>query len=106
VIGIATTYALDSSGFESQQGQEIFLFSKTVQTESGAHSTSHAIGTGFLSQSYDGGGVKLTTYLHLVPRLRMSGVLPIFLPYFFRVRRGKNFTFFIYEILNYLFQRL
>ena len=25
VLGIATTYALDSSGFESQQGQEIFF---------------------------------------------------------------------------------
>jgi len=101
-----TIYALDSSGFESQEGQEIFLFSKTVQTESGAHPASHSIGTGVLSQRYNGGGVKMTTYLQLVPRLRMRGAIPLFLPHVFRARRGKNFTYFIYEILNYLFQRL
>jgi len=48
----------------------------------------------------------MTTYLQLVPRLRMRGAIPLFLPHVFRARRGKNFTYFIYEILNYLFQRL
>ena len=31
---------LDGHGFEFQQGQEIFLFSKTVNTGSGAHQVS------------------------------------------------------------------
>jgi len=37
-------------GFESQQGQEISLFSKILKTSSGAHEASHLMGTntGFL----------------------------------------------------------
>jgi hypothetical protein len=44
-----------------------------VQTGSGAHTTSHSMGTGFISREQTGGSVTLTTGLHLVPRLRMSG---------------------------------
>jgi len=44
-----------------------------VQTGSGAHPTSYSMGTGFISWEQTGGSVKLTTDLHLVPRLRMSG---------------------------------
>jgi hypothetical protein len=35
-ISTAITYGLDGPGFESRQGQEHFLLSKTVQTSSGA----------------------------------------------------------------------
>ena len=91
-----TTYALDSSGFESQQRHEIFLFSKTVQIESGAHPASHSIGTGVLSQRCNGGGANLTPYLHLVPRLRMSGATPLSFPCL-QGQERENFTFFIHE---------
>ena len=37
-------------GFESQQGQEIYLFSKTVQTGSRAQRASYSRGTGVFSR--------------------------------------------------------
>jgi hypothetical protein len=58
---MATVYGLDGPGFESQQGWEVF--SRTSQTGSGAHPASFSIGTRVRS-------VKLTTYLHLVPKCR------------------------------------
>jgi hypothetical protein len=36
-------------GFESMQGQEIFLF-ENVQTGSGPHAARCSVGTGFISQ--------------------------------------------------------
>jgi hypothetical protein len=49
---------------------------ENVQTDSGAHPVSHSMGTG---DSFP--GVKrprMTTHLHLVSRLRMSGAIPQF----------------------------
>ena len=45
-----------------------FLLSKTVQTGTGAHPPFYSMGPGFLS------GDK-AAYLHLVPRLRISGTI-------------------------------
>jgi hypothetical protein len=63
-------------GFESQQGKEI-LSSKTAQIDSVTHLASYPIGTRVPSQGQSGRGVKLTTYLHIVPRLRMTGAIPL-----------------------------
>jgi hypothetical protein len=41
---------LDGLGFESGQEQEIFLFSKTVQTGSWANPASCSVGTGVVSR--------------------------------------------------------
>jgi hypothetical protein len=46
-------------------------------------------------------GLKLSTRLHLVPRLRMSGAILILpLLYVFVLLTGKKFTFYLLTILN------
>jgi hypothetical protein len=49
--------------------------------------------TGDLSRGYSGLGLKLTTHLHLMPRLRMSGAVTLPLLYAAMPRIGENFTF-------------
>jgi len=44
--GTATSYGLDGSGFESWNGKDTYLFSKTVQTGSGAHPAPCSMGMG------------------------------------------------------------
>jgi len=51
-------------------GKEVFLSSKTVQTGSGAHQTCYAMVTGVLSRGQSSQGVKITTHLHLVLKLK------------------------------------
>jgi hypothetical protein len=41
------------------------------------HPALNSMHTAILSQRKNGRGVKLTTDLHLVPRLRMSGAIPL-----------------------------
>jgi len=53
----------------------IFSLDHSVQTGSGAHQASCPMGTGDLSRRR-GRGAKLTTHLHLVPRLRKRGAIP------------------------------
>jgi len=45
---------------------------QNVQTGSGTLSASYRMGTGVLSQGSSGGVVRVTTHLHLLPRLIMS----------------------------------
>jgi hypothetical protein len=47
-----------------------------VHTSSDAHPASCSLGTRVLTQEEGSRDTKLTTNLHLVPRLRMSGALP------------------------------
>jgi hypothetical protein len=52
------------------------LFRHRVHTGSRAHPASYSIGTGSCFYGVKSAGrYKLTTYLHLVPRLRMSGAI-------------------------------
>ena len=44
-----TTYRLHGLGFECQQGQDKFFFSKTFLTVSGANPSSYSMGAGFVS---------------------------------------------------------
>jgi hypothetical protein len=63
-------------------GQDIFLFSETVQTDSRV-----------ISQGYSSSGIKLTTYLHLVLRLRISRAVFLLFVHAFRVwMRDNTFT--------------
>jgi hypothetical protein len=52
---------------------------------------------GFFSWGWSGWGVKLTTHLHLVPRSRMRGFIPLLPQYVFMawslVKHRDNFTF-------------
>jgi hypothetical protein len=71
------------------------------QNGSGAHPASSPMGT----RGSFPGGVKLTTYLHLVQRSRMSGAIPPFPQYIFMawclVKHRDNFTFyFTFTVLD------
>jgi hypothetical protein len=48
------------------------------------------MGTGVISLGYSSWGVKLTTYLYPVLRLRMCGATPVLTVYAFMVCAGKN----------------
>jgi hypothetical protein len=69
---------LDDPGFGSQKGNETFLFSKWW-----AHPASYLINTRSSFVSSNGQGMKVTTYLHLVARLRTSGTIPLTQPFAF-----------------------
>jgi hypothetical protein len=58
--------------FDSRQSK-IFLFA--IMSILAVRST-QPVGTGVLPSEYSGRGVKLTTHLHLVPKLRMCGAIP------------------------------
>jgi hypothetical protein len=45
VVGIATSWTIEGSEFESRWGQEFSLL-HVVQTASGVHPTSYSVGTG------------------------------------------------------------
>jgi len=75
---IATSYGPDNLGLESWQGQTFFLL-LNPQTGFGAHTASYFMGTEEFCRELSGRGVKLTTHLHLMSRLRMSGAIPLIL---------------------------
>ena len=59
-------YGLGGPGFD-------FLLFLNDQTGHGAHLPSNSMDTGVISQGQSGQGVKVTTHLHLLPKLRKSG---------------------------------
>ena len=61
--------------FVSLQEQGTSLFSKYAQTSSGAHPALYST-----HQAFFPNGMKQVTYLYLVPRLRMTGTVPLLLP--------------------------
>jgi hypothetical protein len=63
-VGIATGYALDGPGIESQWGAR---FSAPVQTGPGAHPASCTMDTGSFPGVNRGRGVTLTPHLLLMP---------------------------------------
>jgi hypothetical protein len=74
---------------QSLAEQEIFLFSKT---DCLWHPNS-------LPSSYSGNCVKLTTHLHLVPGLRMSGAIPLLHPYSYKAQAGTILPFLLFTSL-------
>jgi len=48
-----------------------------------------------------GWGVKLTTHLHLVPKLRMSGGIPVLPLHAFIALTGKKFTIYLFIIIMF-----
>ena len=85
-------YGLDGPEFETQQSQEIFLFSRTSRLAL-EPSRPHIQG---VSAFFPGGGgkitrgVMLTGNMHLAPRLRISGAILLCL----HILDRDNFTFF------------
>jgi hypothetical protein len=73
---------------------KILLFAHRVQTSCGTDPVSYPMGT----EGKVDGGVKLTTRLHLMPRLRMRGAIPPFPPQnvftgWYLVKYREKFTF-------------
>jgi hypothetical protein len=66
---------LDDPEFESRQGKKFFS-PKCPDWLWGPSPASYSMGTLFLSLGKIGWGVKFTIHLYLVPRLRISGVIP------------------------------
>jgi hypothetical protein len=64
--------------FDPQQGQGILLISKMFQQILGStqSSTPHSICTKGFSQGWTWWGMKLTTHLHVVPKLKIHGTIP------------------------------
>ena len=46
-----------------------------------------------VTQGLSGQGMKLSSHFHLVPRLKMSGTLPLLHPYAFMVLTGRTLPF-------------
>jgi hypothetical protein len=83
VAHIMTMQENGRSGVRLPTGSREFSLHQNVQTDSRAHEAFHLKGIERLfSRRGIGRGVKVTTHLHLVPRLRMSGVIPLLLVYF------------------------
>ena len=73
-IFFATAWTI--KGSNPVRGQDIFLFFKTVQTVSGAHSAPNSWVRGPFHDTR-GWDVQLTTKFQLLPRLRMGGAKPL-----------------------------
>jgi hypothetical protein len=74
---------MDGPGFESRQGQHIFLFSKSSRSALGLTQTPIQRGTGVLSRTNSRRGVKLTAQFKPMPKSRISEVIPLHSPYAF-----------------------
>jgi hypothetical protein len=62
----------EEAGFDSRQRASDFSFLHNVLTDSGAHPASYTMGTKVCLPGVKHGGVKLTTQLHQVLKLRMA----------------------------------
>jgi hypothetical protein len=76
-VVIAIRHRPDGLGIEPRCRNEMFFFSTPVQTVPRAHPASCKMGTGLLSQGKIGRGVALSIHPYLLPRLRMSGAIPL-----------------------------
>jgi len=81
--GIVTCFGLDGLGSNAGRDRKCPDFS-------GAYPASFSMGARIHGQ-----GMKLTTHLHLVPRLSMSGAVPLLPIYAFIAWTGKILTFCI-----------
>jgi hypothetical protein len=95
-VSIVIMLRVRQPGLDSRQKRGTSLHHR-VQTGSGAHPASYPTGTGGSFPGVKRRGVKLTTHLHLVPRLRMRGdIYPLPLYIFMEsclVKHRDNFTF-------------
>jgi hypothetical protein len=88
VQGFTIRIELLGSGVRIPVGAK-YSFPENRHTGFGAQPASCKMGTVFLSRRYSGQGVKLTTHLHPVPRLGMSGAVGLLPPCDLRREEGK-----------------
>jgi hypothetical protein len=68
---------LDGPGFKSRYGQNILFFSITSRPALRPTQTVIQLVPRFFPGEENGGGTKLTAHLYLLPRLRLSGTIPL-----------------------------
>jgi glutamine synthetase type III len=68
-------------------GERYSLF-QNFQTGSGAHTASFSMGTDIRSRGYSGRSMKVSSHIHLVPKLSVNGATPLLLPYAFMAWKG------------------
>jgi hypothetical protein len=67
---------LDDPSFCFWKAKQVSLFPQASRLAVG-HLTSCSVGTRGFSARVDGWGVKVTTHFHLVPRVKMSGIINV-----------------------------
>jgi hypothetical protein len=72
----ATDSKTKESGFDFEQGKQIFIYSTNFQTGSGVHSASYQKGIWRSLHGHNGRSVKLTICFNQMPRLRMGAPIP------------------------------
>jgi hypothetical protein len=98
-IGIVTRLGAGRSGVQIPEGERNFPIFENHHTTPGDILACYSVGTGILSWGQSGWGVKLTTDLHIMSRLRTSGVKPL-LPFIcLHGMDGENFTFYPPQIV-------
>jgi len=93
VLCIATKQRTGRFGVRILLATRDFSLFQNAQTFSGAHPDSYWVVTEFMSQGKSGRGVKLTSDLHLLPRLRLSGAIPLLPIHSFMACTGNPFTY-------------
>jgi len=73
---IVTRAVGQAVGVQFLSGARIFSLCVCIQTDVGLHPPSYPVCTGALSHRVKCWGMKLTTCLHLVPRLKMRETVP------------------------------
>jgi hypothetical protein len=94
------SYGVGDPGFEFWQGKVILPFLKKLKKNLGPTNPPTQWPHWPLYLELSGGGVRLTTHLRVVPRIRVSGAIPPFLLYAF-MKCTNNLTFFSFPpIIN------
>jgi hypothetical protein len=79
VRGTATTPHAAPTGIHILEGERDYYLLQNFQTGFGVRPLSYAVVTGVLSHGIKAArDVTFTTYIHLMPRLRKSGAIPLF----------------------------
>jgi hypothetical protein len=94
VAGVLTRLRAGWIGVQFPARQDIVPLLQSVQIASRAHFASCSVGTGGCLSSGKLSGVQVTYELHVVWRLRMSGAIPLFSLYVFKMWQGQLYPFF------------
>jgi hypothetical protein len=81
-------------------GTTNFFLLRNVKTDSWAQTTSYSLANGVASRSHSGRGVMLTTHIHLVLSLKMSGAQPLIPLHAFITRTGALLLLLLVTVLH------
>jgi len=93
VVGIVTALWARRSGVRISEGAKGFSLLRIVQTGPGVHPASCSVYAWVLCRVQSGRSVKWTTYIHLKPKLRLRGAIPVLPLYAVMVKSGTAFMY-------------